>query len=170
MSVFKFLFFCMSFLDQHIHPQYHSLIALNSTVQQISDVREVWQVCERIASSSKQVTTSTKVDQLLVNAQSVWDQILAASDGTLTKVRLHRLLLKLFIMVSSTMVRLLHYFYPPALDIHSMNFSLLSRSRSTLTHTYMYFTTSELAPSQNILHPPSHVATMDCIVKTITGW
>lgn len=57
-------------------------------VQYISDVREVWQVCVRISSSSKQVTTSSKVDQLLVDAQCLWDQILTASDGTLTKVRL----------------------------------------------------------------------------------
>lgn len=92
-----------------MHPLYHLLITLNSIVQQISDVREVWQVCERIASSSKQVTTSTKVDQLLVDAQCLWDQILGASDGTLTKVGPFTAVLKLFLMIYCTQVWLDYY-------------------------------------------------------------
>ncbi|KAK3868889.1 hypothetical protein Pcinc_025747 [Petrolisthes cinctipes] len=61
------------------------VLATSQMIDYLQDVREVWQVCVRIASSNKQVTTSSKVDQLLGEARSLWDQILAASDGTLVK-------------------------------------------------------------------------------------
>lgn len=43
-------------------------------------------MCERITSSSQQVTTSTKVDELLTQAKSVWEDVKGSVDVSIPKV------------------------------------------------------------------------------------
>ncbi|XP_042239655.1 synergin gamma-like isoform X1 [Homarus americanus] len=51
----------------------------------LANLQEVWFVCKRISSSSQQVTTSSKVDDLLTRAKSLWGEISAASDDSVVK-------------------------------------------------------------------------------------
>ncbi|KAK7072144.1 hypothetical protein SK128_018249 [Halocaridina rubra] len=49
------------------------------------DLQEVWFVCERILNSSQRVTTSLKVDQLLSEAKSLWQEITIESGEDFVK-------------------------------------------------------------------------------------
>ena len=49
------------------------------------NLREVWGVCKRIQTSSRRVTTSSRVDELLALAHTHWAQILTTAEHTLEK-------------------------------------------------------------------------------------
>ncbi|XP_071535793.1 uncharacterized protein [Panulirus ornatus] len=73
----------LSSLDQS---QLKTQVLATSQMQDyLANLVEVWYVCRRISSSSQQVTTSAKVDDLLSQAKSLWEEISAAGGNSITK-------------------------------------------------------------------------------------
>ncbi|XP_027236056.2 synergin gamma isoform X1 [Penaeus vannamei] len=68
-------------------PKLKSQVLATSQMQDyLANLQEVWFVCERITSSSQQVTTSTKVDELLTQAKSVWEDVKGSVDVSIPKM------------------------------------------------------------------------------------
>ncbi|XP_042870787.1 synergin gamma-like isoform X3 [Penaeus japonicus] len=68
-------------------PKLKSQVLATSQMQDyLANLQEVWFVCERITSSSQQVTTSTKVDELLTQAKSLWEEVKVSADVSIPKM------------------------------------------------------------------------------------
>ncbi|XP_068249106.1 synergin gamma-like [Palaemon carinicauda] len=61
------------------------VLATTQMQDYLFNLQEVWYVCDRISKSSQRVTTSIKVDQLLAQAKSLWEEILLDSESSLSK-------------------------------------------------------------------------------------
>ncbi|XP_064078799.1 synergin gamma-like isoform X4 [Macrobrachium nipponense] len=61
------------------------VLATSQMQDYLFNLQEVWYVCDRISKSSQRVTTSIKVDQLLAQAKSLWEEILLDSESSLSK-------------------------------------------------------------------------------------
>lgn len=61
------------------------VLATTQMQDYLANVQEVWLVCGRIGSSSRRVTTSTRVDELLSQARSLWEDILAGAENAIAK-------------------------------------------------------------------------------------
>ncbi|XP_045106919.1 synergin gamma-like isoform X3 [Portunus trituberculatus] len=61
------------------------VLATTQMQDYLANVQEVWLVCGRIGSSSRRVTTSTRVDELLSQARSLWEDILAGAENAIVK-------------------------------------------------------------------------------------
>ncbi|KAK8392599.1 hypothetical protein O3P69_014779 [Scylla paramamosain] len=61
------------------------VLATTQMQDYLANVQEVWLVCGRIGSSSRRVTTSTRVDELLSQARTLWEDILAGAENAIAK-------------------------------------------------------------------------------------
>ncbi|XP_069956355.1 synergin gamma isoform X2 [Cherax quadricarinatus] len=62
------------------------VLATSQMQEYLANLQEVWHVCKRISSSSQQVTTSAKVDELLTQGKTLWDDISSSLDNSIVKV------------------------------------------------------------------------------------